>query len=856
MIPFSSNDTLSFARRRAPAVPVVLAFVVGIVVDANVAATGWWSWAFSVAMLLIAGAMRWWRCSRLATCCLLLAVTGMGAVRHHSVWFAGELNNIGLFALEDSRPAHLIGTLSERPQLIRESDEESSRPWASRERTVLVIKCRRLRDGDQWLDVTGGVRVDVSGLASELRVGDEIELLGRLSLPERPRNPGEFDFAEFLRKQGVRAVMRCRSLDAVRLLERPDDWLTQSRRRLVDAREHCEQLLRDQLSSDTESVALALLLGSRVHMTSQQREAFVESGTMHVLAISGLNVAILAMFVCGVCRLFHLSRGLTAISVLGLVGGYAAITEAGPPVVRAALLVFLSVLGWPWDRPTHANNLLAVTALAVLCWNPTDAFNTGAQLSFLAVAVILWLSARRGWQLEDARLAAKNVETNPSEKSEAELAQELAERLPKTLFRKLVTRCWTVLREGSSLSFFVWMFSAVLIARQFHLVSPVGLLANIPLIPVATVTLCLGYSMLLVGFVSSSVAGWIAVPFEWSLRVMLCIVDLAAELSCGHRYVPTPPTWWLLGTFVCLGTLFWWMRGPLMRHHGWRAFWLWTAIGLVVPLWPRDPEPLRISVLSVGHGLSVLIESPSGRTLLYDAGMMGNGRRANDVVQQTLWNRGHSRLDGIVLSHADTDHVNGVAGLLRTLPIGKLFVSPQFVDWNQSEVRQVLDTARHCRVPVRLTWEGDSFPLGDGIRCRVLHPAANEMLSPDNANSIVLLIEYAGRRILLTGDLERDGLVRLLRSPPEQVDLLLSPHHGSLGANTTDLARWARPRWLLVSADRRANLATLQERFGPDTTVLSTASHGAITFEIRADGNLTCETFRRGKLADERADSE
>ena len=839
-----NHDAPSSVRRRAPALPVVLAFVVGIVVDANLAAVAWWDWAFTATALLLAGLMNWLRCSRLSICCLLLAVAGIGAVRHHDVWFVGEPNDIGLFAHEQPQPARVIGTIAERPQLIREADEDMSRPWGTRERTVLVIDCRQLRDGDQWLDVTGGVRVDVSGLASDLRVGDEVELLGRLALPERPRNVGEFDFAAFLRRQGIHAVLRCRSVEAVWFLKRPDDLATQTQRQRVAAREHCEQLLRDKLSSDTASVAMALLLGSRSRMTSQQREAFVESGTMHVLAISGLNVAILAMFVGFVCRLLNLPRGLTAISILALVGGYAAITEAGPPVVRAALLVFLSTLGWPWDRPTHANNLLAVTALGVLWWNPTDAFNTGAQLSFLAVAVILWLSARRGWQLEEARFDAETAGKTSTEKTTKELSQELAEKLPKTALRKFVNGCWSVLREGTSLSCFVWLFSAVVIARQFHLVSLVGLLANIPLIPVATMTLCLGYSMLLAGFMSSWVAGVIAVPFEWSLRLMLWIVDVAANLSCGHRYVPTPPTWWLVGAIVCLASLFWWMRGPLLRHLGWRAFWVWMSIGLITPLWPREPEPLRVSVLSVGHGLSVLIESPSGRTLLYDAGMMGNGRRANDVVQQTLWHRGHSRLDGLVLSHADTDHVNGVPGLLRTLPVGRLFVSPQFLDWNQSEVRHVLETARHCRVPVRLTWQDDSLLLGDGIRCRVLHPTANELLSPDNANSIVLLIEYAGRRILLTGDLERDGLIRLLHLPPQQIDVLLSPHHGSLGANTTDLARWARPRWLIASADCRANLSTLRSRFGPETNVLSTADHGAITFEIHADGRLACEAFR------------
>ncbi len=843
-------------RRRASAIPIILAFVAGIATDANLAASGWWNWSIATGALGLAGLLHWWRCSRLSIGCLLLAVAGIGAVRHHDVWFVGESNDIGLFAREEPQPARVIGTIAERPQLIRELDEEPSRPWASRERSVLVVECRQLRDGDHWVEATGGVRVDVSGLASALRIGDEVELFGRLSLPDGPRNVGEFDFAEFLRKQGIRAVLRCRSLDAVQLLKRPDDFITQFQRQRMAGREHCERLLRDNLSSDTTSVALALLLGSRSRMTSQQREAFVESGTMHVLAISGLNVAILAMFVGFVCRLLNLSRLLTALSIIALVGGYAAITEAGPPVVRAALLVFLATVAWPCDWPTNSTNLLAFTAIGVLLWNPIDAFNTGAQLSFLAVAVILWLSARRGWQSEQNRLKAEQDAAKPSAKTEAELARELEARLPKSAFRNALIGSWSKLREGTAVSFFVWLFSSVLIARQFHLVSPVGLLANIPLIPVATVTLCLGYSMLLMGFASSTIAGWIAVPFEWSLRLMLWIVDVAAELSCGHRYVPTPPMWWLVGALVFLATLLWWMRGPLLRHLGWRAFWLWTAVGLAMPLWPSEPGPLRVSVLSVGHGLSVLIESPGGRTLLYDGGMMGNGLRANDVVQQTLWHRGHSRLDGIMLSHADTDHVNGVAGLLRTMPVGRVFVSPQFVDWRQLEVQQVLDTARHCNVPVRLTWQGDSIPLGEGIRCRLLHPTASEMLTPDNANSIVLLLEFAGRRILLTGDLERDGLNRLLQSPPQQVDVLVSPHHGSLGANTTDLARWTRPRWLLVSANHRANLPTLQDRFGPDTSVLSTADHGAITFEIHSNGTLVCETFRSGRVADERIDWE
>ena len=137
------------------------------------------------------------------------------------------------------------------------------------------------------------------------------------------------------------------------------------------------------------------------------------------------------------------------------------------------------------------------------------------------------------------------------------------------------------------------------------------------------------------------------------------------------------------------------------------------------------------------------------------------------------------------------------------------------------------------------------------MHCRVLHPSANDKLANDNAHSVVLSIEYAGRRILLTGDLERDGLSRLLQTESIRADVLLSPHHGSLGANTTDLARWAHPSWLAVSGDRRVNLTTLRSRFGPSVDVLGTAESGAITFQIDSNGQLSCDTFHRGRVIDD-----
>ena len=847
-------------RRRAPAISILAVFVVGIVLDSL---ASWSAWALlSVAGAALAASVvaRFTKQRWLTVSCLLVAVAGAGAVRHHDAWSVCGTTEIGLFAKEEATPAQIRGVITQRPIVSHSDGRDSPRSGRSLTRTTFVIRCRQLRDGEKWIDVTGLVRVDITSEVSELRVGDEVQLTGRMALPFPTGNIGEFDFAAMLRRQGIRAVLRCRSQEAVSVYQRYEGLFEKSQRGQVAVREQCESLLKKTLSSETTSVAIALLLGTRTRMNPQQREAFVESGTMHVLAISGLNVAILAMFVSVTCRLLNLSRLISAVLLLTLVGGYTAITDAGPPVVRASLLVYLAALGWPWDRPVHSANLLAVTGLGVLLWTPTDTFSVGAQLSFLAVAVILWQSGRHR-VAENSDADSDQTAKEQSSSRDAKLKQEqpvkrdlvdvLNESLPTTWPKRLLLLTWHALRESVSVSTFIWIFTAPLIAGQFHLVSPVGVLANIPLLPVASVALCLGYSVLLLGFVSSTLAGWLAILFDWSLRLLLLIVDVAASFSCGHLYVPTPPVWWLVGTVVCLASLFWWRRRALRWHVGWRAFCLWMIIGLIMPLIPRQSGPLRCTILSVGHGLSVLIETPGGRTLLYDAGTMGDSRRATNVVQQALWHRGLSRLDGVVLSHADSDHINGVSGLIRTLPVKRLFVSPQFLDRQQPAVSEVLNCVEHCHVPIQLIWEGDFLQLDDEVHCRVLHPLADDKLANDNANSIVLSIEYAGRRILLTGDLERDGLVRLLQTEPTRADVLVSPHHGSLGANTTDLARWTRPSWVAVSGDRRVSLVTLRSRFGPSVDVLSTSECGAITFEIDSRGQLTCDTFRRGHVVDE-----
>jgi competence protein ComEC len=217
---------------------------------------------------------------------------------------------------------------------------------------------------------------------------------------------------------------------------------------------------------------------------------------------------------------------------------------------------------------------------------------------------------------------------------------------------------------------------------------------------------------------------------------------------------------------------------------------------------PRQTSPLEAEVLAVGHGLAVLIENGDGRAWVYDCGRMrdpGVGRR---IIAPALWARGIRHIDAILLSHADADHYNGLPDLLDRFSVGEVRVPPGFAGPANPGAVRLLDAVRARGIPVRPIAAGDRWEAA-GARFTVRHPPPAEGApagrSSDNARSVVLDLEAAGRHLLLTGDLEADGLVALRARPLPPLEVMLSPHHGGRTANPRWLYDWARPALVVVS---------------------------------------------------------
>jgi competence protein ComEC len=303
-------------------------------------------------------------------------------------------------------------------------------------------------------------------------------------------------------------------------------------------------------------------------------------------------------------------------------------------------------------------------------------------------------------------------------------------------------------------------------------------------------------------------------------------VGLLAVMIWGRAIAP--PRWQLAGlaAWILVGLTPFMMRG-------------WTRSGL------------DCTVVAVGHGECVLLQGPGGETLLYDAGGIGSPEYATQSIASVLWDRGITHIDGIVISHSDTDHYNAIPGLLERFSVGTVYVSPvmfRSLDDTDRGPKVLLDAIHSAGVPIREIWSGDRLHVGPDVTVQVLHPPRKGVVGSDNANSVTLGVQYAGRRILLPGDLESPGIDDVMAEAPYDCDLLLAPHHGSRRSDPPGFSAWSTPEWVVLSGgggEQAAPVIHTYEEAGAGVFV--TNEVGAVQFKVKPDSQLQIATFRPRK---------
>ncbi|MFL5342313.1 MAG: ComEC/Rec2 family competence protein [Gemmataceae bacterium] len=808
----------------APLVPPAVAATLGLLADRYLGVP-----VYLAIAGLFAAFLSWLILSRRnrphAEVALWVAVGFLAAGYHHGWRNVYAPDDVGEFAAPEPALVRVRGILDDEPSVALQAHNDPLNSFDRTDPTRATLEVREIRGTDDWRPASGKARLVVQGPLDGLHVGDEIEAIGWLESPSSANNPGEWDYAEYLRDQRIRAEIYVRKTpDAVVRLN--EGWSCTPMGWLARLRGWAQRALDRTLPRQQAAVATALLLGENSVMTTGEWERYVRTGVIHVLAISGQHLVVLAWFLWLILKLLGVPRKRGALIVAGLLISYALLTGFRPPVQRAAVTVAVSCLALIFRRvPLPANNF-ALAWLVVIGLCPTDPFGMGCQLAFLQVALLVWFVSR----------LMEPGDPDPLDR----LVEQSRSPTVRFLrgFGKSVGQCYAI-------TALLGLMSMPLIASWQHLISLSGFVIGPPLILLTSIALISGFLLL----ASEAFLGGLLTPIfafvtRWSLAGCDGLVDLAEKMPLSHVYLPDVPQWWLWAYCLAVLALLW--IKPVWAKFRWLlpAGAGWVAIGALAGSIQAPSDELRVTFLAVGHGGCTVIETPDGRTLLYDAGALSGPEVTRRQVAPYLWRRGVRKIDELFLSHADLDHFNGVIGLMDRFDVGLITCTPSFSAKNSPGVQLTLAEIERRGVPVRIVQAGDRLTAGDLVM-EVLHPPPVGPDGNENTRSLVLKLRHAGHTILLTGDLEGAGLSRVLGLPSEPVDVLMSPHHGSRLANTPSLAKWARPK-LVVACNGPPRGAVKK---APDpyaevgSTVWGTWPNGAVILHSHKSG-LVAETFK------------
>lgn len=653
--------------------------------------------------------------------------------------------------------------------------------WTPRlgERVVVegVLDGRRLRiAGSDDLLLRG-----IDPAVARVRVRGVLE-----PLAER-RNPGGFDEAGFWWRRDVRVALRVEAIDE---RHAPSGMLA-VRVRLRDG-------VRAGLSEGAAALQQALTLGVRDDLGGL-RPRFAAAGMAHLLALSGLHVGVLAAVVMWCAR--PLGRRRAGVVVLAVVALYVAVVGASPSVVRAAVMLAFVVATRALGvvaAPLPAT--LASAALALLLARPAWVGDLAFQLSFASVAGIALLA---GPALE----RAPTQRPAPGEPRSRQLARRLAG--------------WAGIGVRTSAA--AQLATLSLVADSFGAVPLLAPLVNLVAVPLGSALVPLGAVAGLAGIVHPELAVAVNRLSEPLARALIGLADAAARLPAlpwgevgaeGHALVACA----LLALAAAA-------RG-LMR---WRSAVAVLACGASVSLALPEAQPTpELVVLDVGQGDAIVLRLGGGRGVLIDAGGIGFGGfdAGARVVVPALRALGVWRLEALVITHADLDHVGGAPAVLMALSVGEVWfghAEPERPAW------QALERAAAQRaVPLRSVQRGQRAHFGD-VTIEVLHPTP--LPSGDgNADSVALLLRVRDMPwALLLGDVPKRVEADL---PVPPTPLLLAPHHGSATSTGDALLRSAQPSVALVSAggNRYGHPApeVLERLAAAGVGVLVTREHGAL----------------------------
>jgi competence protein ComEC len=662
-------------------------------------------------------------------------------------------------------------------------------------------------------------------------VGRRISFKGAVEIPLGKANPGCFNYRLYLRTQGVNVIVKC---DAVDILASNNDFVGSVTNGLARFKYGMAERLENYLPKEKVAVITGLLFGMDDDIDEDTLTMFRENGVYHILSVSGMHVAILY---AAVFALFGKRRTIPVCVVsLVLLLCYAALAEFTETVMRALTMIVIHIVAQLTQRRYDFLTGICAAGLILLLVNPLSLFNAGFQLSFLAV-LLLAFSVPFASRFTGIRYRSTGEPVKESDVERTGIAR--AKRIGRVADYLLPVIC-------------VQIGLVPVTAYMFNIVSPLSLLANLPVAAVSGLLIPLGMAVFALQSLlplPDIVFGVISKSLGLLTDFLTSSVSVADALPLSHFKIPSPPLWSIFAFYALALILMsesFRLLAKSANRRGLAAIWLMAVLLVSAVYASPDMRQNRaaLTFVDVGQGDCLHIRTPGGKNYIIDGGGAVDYEVGKKVLYEYFMKNGIGRLDGVFVTHLHTDHMKGVAELSSLMSVGTVFLSEPY----RGREGEFLKMCGSGVKGVEFLAAGDNVTLGgkkSGVSALVLYPEAGEVKAnagevDENTASMLLKLDYNGVSALMTADLGFDGEQIVLASDLAgqlNADILKVGHHGSKYSTSDEFLAAVAPHYAIIQCGRNTfghpTVEALDKLYACDIIVRRNDLDGAVMFDVK-----------------------
>ncbi|WP_432409260.1 DNA internalization-related competence protein ComEC/Rec2 [Wukongibacter sp. M2B1] len=635
-----------------------------------------------------------------------------------------------------------------------------------------------------------------------------IRVKGKLQIPETARNPKMFDYNLYLRTQGISTVINAKksNVDVIGIGDLP--YFVSLRNKI---KSFVYRGTFKNFPGEEGKVALSITFGDKKIINEDIYEDFKNNGTAHALAVSGLHFGILFMFINFILKGFRLTEKYKILITIFLIWFFALIVGFTPSVIRASSMITLLSISNNLDRRYDLFTALAFICLCNIVVNPFMMFNVGFQLSFLAVIAIGLFY--------------------------------------RTIYKKL-SLLPDFLRQMVAVTLAAQIGTSPIIAYHFNMFSPIALLINIPVVLLVGIVLPINLVFFISLFINDNIAQCIAFVDRMLIKLLVWINSLSSYVSFSKFNVVSPSIILMLLFYSLLILICYKEKIPYCKRLKTKNI---VFVFIIVVLCTNVlgfilPKDLKVTFIDVGQGDCILIETPKGKTILVDG-----GEEQEDFLSSFLLKNNISYIDLICISHIHNDHIGGISNVIENIGAGQMVIGTK--QYTSEEWQEIEGICLEKKIPIVEFTKGKIIRLEKDLTLTAVYPKTEliENTNEDtNNNSLVIILEYRDFEMVLTGDIEKEAEMDIIKGGfRKDIDVLKVAHHGSKTSSTSEFIDLFNPEIAVIQVGKNffghPNEVTLNKLKEREIKIYRNDKNGAVIIET--DGkNIEVRTMLNPNL--------